>query len=74
MSGGIKKDQTGKGFGEGRGMGESKCRGIIEGKVRHTREKLCICPKCGATTSNSAGVPCYLVNCTECGSAMISKF
>jgi hypothetical protein len=31
----------------------------------------CVCPKCGARASHQVGMPCYQMDCPECGTKMV---
>ena len=72
-----RKDGTGPpgggGPGTGRGIGQGRNGG---GRMGGTRPGAgpggtCICPSCGARFSHQAGVPCYNMNCPQCGIKMV---
>jgi len=61
---------TGKGPGTGRGQGRGGGRGRMGGSGLGPGGN-CVCPKCGKTVTHKLGVPCYQVNCPDCGTAMV---
>ncbi len=54
---------SGRGFGGGRGRGGGNRPGAGP-------EGYCVCPSCGRQVAHQAGVPCYSVNCPNCGAKM----
>jgi len=65
----------GGGPGTGRGMGGG---GSGRGRMGGTRPGAgpageCVCPSCGATAPHQAGVPCYQIECPNCGTSMVRK-
>ncbi|PIP05069.1 MAG: hypothetical protein CO012_09300 [Syntrophobacterales bacterium CG_4_8_14_3_um_filter_49_14] len=65
----------GGGPGTGRGMGRG---GRGAGRMGGTRPGAgpsgeCTCPKCGATVPHQVGLPCFQINCSKCGTAMVRK-
>ena len=62
----------GPGTGRGRGMGRGGGRGRMGGNRPGAGPAgECVCPSCGAKVAHRAGVPCYSVNCSKCGSRMV---
>ncbi|RLC94326.1 MAG: hypothetical protein DRI40_07520 [Chloroflexi bacterium] len=69
---------SGSGPGTGRGGGRGRGRGSRLGRMGGTRAGAgpsgdCVCPSCGATVPHQAGVPCYSINCPNCGTAMVRR-
>lgn len=58
----------GRGFkggqGRGRGFGRGNQPGAGPGGF-------CICPNCKVKIPHKAGIPCYSVNCPQCGTPMV---
>jgi predicted Fe-Mo cluster-binding NifX family protein len=82
----IAKDQGGGGAmpggkssqGAGRGPG-SGCRGARAGAGgsgpgrRSGTSDSCLCPVCGAKAPHESGIPCFQVNCPQCGKPMVRE-
>ena len=60
----------GGGRGEGGGQGQGGGGGMGRGGRRLGPGGECTCPNCGATVPHQQGVPCFEVNCPECGRKM----
>jgi len=72
----------GPGRGPGRGPGSGRCGrkpaagtrppgpGAAQGAA--TRD-VCICPACGAHAPHERGIPCFQVNCPQCGKPMVRE-
>ena len=63
----------GQGPGTGRGMGRGGGRGASRGRMGGSAlgpGGNCVCPSCGRTAPHQAGVPCYQVECPNCGQPM----
>ena len=61
----------GPGTGRGRGMGRGQGRGRMGGNRPGAGPAgFCVCPACGAKVSHQQAVPCYQINCPECGRPM----
>lgn len=52
------------GGGQGRGQG---------GGQRAGAQDLCRCPACGASVPHERGIPCFQVNCPQCGKPMVRE-
>jgi len=68
-------DGTGP-FGGGPGIGRDMGRGGGRGRMRGNQPGAgpggnCVCPSCGAKVTHQAGVPCYSLNCSKCGTKMV---
>lgn len=62
---------TGQGPGTGRGVGRGQGRGRMGGnRPGAGAGGHCVCPSCGAKVTHQRAVPCYQVNCPECGKPM----
>ncbi len=62
------------GPGTGRGMGRGGGRGRMGGsKAGAGPGGLCVCPSCGATAHHQVGLPCYQIECPQCGAAMVRQ-
>lgn len=66
------------GCGQGGGTG-GKCRrtaggtgGSSPGKRAGTSDS-CLCPVCGAKAPHERGIPCFQVNCPQCGKPMVRE-
>ena len=72
--------KSGRGAGRGQGGGASgKCRraggaagGSGLGQTAGTPD-LCICPACGVEAPHERGIPCFQVNCPQCGKPMVRQ-
>jgi predicted Fe-Mo cluster-binding NifX family protein len=72
--------KSGKGAGRGQGGGTGgKCRrtgagtgGSSPGKQSGTSD-FCLCPACGAKAPHERGIPCFQVNCPQCGKPMVRE-
>jgi predicted Fe-Mo cluster-binding NifX family protein len=53
----------GAGGGTG-GSGSGKKAGMVD---------FCICPACGAKAPHERGIPCFQVNCSQCGKPMVRE-
>ena len=62
----------GKGAGRGMGGGQGgRClRGGGGSGAMAGSTASCICPACGAKAPHERGIPCFQVNCPQCGQAM----
>ena len=63
FGGGGRGSGIGGGFGRGRGRGGGNRPGSGPGGY-------CVCPSCGKNVPHQVGIPCYSVNCPDCGSKM----
>ena len=63
---------SGQGSGQGSGRGRGNCRGMGGGGAAAGPGE-CICPSCGATAAHQAGIPCYQMKCSKCGTSMARK-
>jgi hypothetical protein len=72
---GGKSAMPGKG-GRGIGQGQGRCRtaGVGPGGPGAGRwtgiRNVCICPACGAEAPHERGIPCFQINCPQCGKPM----
>jgi len=72
----MKRDGTGpprQGMrgGSGRGMGRGGGRGRMGGNRPGAGPGgTCVCPSCGKRVAHQQGVPCYSMNCPQCGTKM----
>jgi predicted Fe-Mo cluster-binding NifX family protein len=65
----------------GRGQGGGRCRsqgagggtGGAGGGPTAGTQNLCRCPACGASVPHERGIPCFQVNCPQCGKAMVRE-
>jgi len=55
---------TGRGMGRGMGRGGGNRPGAGPGGF-------CVCPSCGKKIPHTAGVPCYTLQCPNCGTRML---
>jgi predicted Fe-Mo cluster-binding NifX family protein len=72
---------AGRGSGRGSGGGQcgnptGRCRGAgnsqgVGGGVGTADS--CICPACGAKAPHERGIPCFQVNCPQCGKPMVRE-
>jgi len=65
-------------FGRGgnQGLGQGMGKGGRRGRFGGNRPGAgpggdCICPQCGRKLPHQAGVPCYSINCPNCGTRMM---
>jgi len=65
-------------FGRGgnQGLGQGMGKGGRRGRFGGNRPGAgpggdCICPQCGKKLPHQAGVPCYSINCPNCGTRMM---
>ena len=72
--------QSGKGAGRRSGGGPAgRCRGAGGGTggsgpgKRSGTLDFCICPACGAKAPHERGIPCFQVNCPQCGKPMVRE-
>ena len=70
-------DGTGPPWGGGSGIGRGM-RQIGKGGMRGTQPGSgpggdCICHNCGTRMPHQAGVPCYNLSCSKCGSKMVKE-
>ena len=62
----------GPGTGRGRGMGRGQGRGRMGGNRPGAGPRgFCVCPACGVKVAHQRGVPCFQINCPECGRPMV---
>ena len=62
----------GQGPGTGRGMGRGGGKGRMGGNRPGAGPAgYCVCPGCGKKVTHQTGVPCYSVNCPQCGNKMV---
>lgn len=71
-------DGAGPPGGGGPGSGSGMGRGRRGGRLGGTRAGAglggeCLCPSCGAAVPHQAGVPCYQMECSNCGASMVRK-
>lgn len=73
------KSGRGAGRGPGGGAGSGACRaagagtgGSGPGKSAGTSD-FCVCQVCGAKAPHERGIPCFQVNCPECGKPMVRE-
>jgi hypothetical protein len=70
--------KSGKGAGRGPGGGSSSgcggagAGGSGPGKKSGTSD-FCLCPACGAKAPHERGIPCFQVNCPQCGKPMVRE-
>jgi len=62
----------------GDGMGPPRGSGSGGGRMGGMRPGSgpggnCVCPKCGASVPHQRGVPCYELNCPQCGTKMVKR-
>lgn len=65
----------GQGPGTGRGMGRG---GGGRGRMGGNRPGAgpagnCVCSSCGKKVTHQVGVPCYSINCPQCGAKMMRE-
>ena len=60
----------GSGPGSGRGGGRGRMGGTRPGAGPTGQ---CVCPSCGATVTHQVGLPCYQMECPQCGISMERK-
>jgi hypothetical protein len=61
----------GQGPGTGRGVGTGRGRGRMGGSSAGAGpDSYCVCPQCGAKVPHQRGIPCYNMNCPQCGTRM----
>jgi predicted Fe-Mo cluster-binding NifX family protein len=70
--------KSGKGAGRGQGGGSGGgCRGAVAGGsgsgMRSGTSDFCLCPACGAKAPHERGIPCFQVNCPQCGKPMVRE-
>ncbi len=68
---------SGQGPGTGKGMG-GKGQGQGYGRIGGNRPGAglggnCVCPACGSKVSHQQGMPCYCMQCPNCGQNMIRE-
>jgi predicted Fe-Mo cluster-binding NifX family protein len=70
----------GRGAGRGQGGGQGgRCRraaggpGWPEAGQGAGMTDGCVCPACGAKASHERGIPCFQVNCPQCGKPMVRE-
>jgi predicted Fe-Mo cluster-binding NifX family protein len=63
------RGQGGRGAGGGRGGGRM---GPGSGQGAGAQD-LCRCPACGASVPHERGIPCFQVNCPQCGKPMVRE-
>ncbi len=63
------------GKGAGLGAGQGRGRGRMDGPYAAGPLGACICtnPECNKEIPHQAGVPCYQVKCSKCGSPMVRR-
>jgi hypothetical protein len=71
-------EKSGKRAGRGQGGGSGGgCRGAGTGGSgpgkRSGTSDLCLCPVCGAKAPHERGIPCFQVNCPQCGKPMVRE-
>ena len=59
---------AGRGGASGRGSGRGRMGGSGDGPGGK-----CVCPSCGKEAPHERGVPCYEMECPECGGAMVRQ-
>jgi predicted Fe-Mo cluster-binding NifX family protein len=69
--------QGGKGQGRGQGGrgggGQGRGQGQGQGGGQGAAQNLCRCPACGASVPHERGIPCFQVNCPQCGKPMVRE-
>ena len=69
-----RRDETGPTGGggpeSGRGGGRGRMRGSRAGAGPGGQ---CVCPSCGATLAHQVGLPCYQMECPQCGISMVRR-
>jgi predicted Fe-Mo cluster-binding NifX family protein len=67
--------RSGRGAGSGRsGSPGGKCRGAgSDAGAGPGGINFCICPACGAKAPHERGIPCFQVNCPQCGKPMVRE-
>jgi len=70
--------KSGKGAGRGPGGGAGGgCRGAGAGgsgpSQRSGTADFCLCPVCGVKAPHERGIPCFQVNCPQCGKPMVRE-
>jgi hypothetical protein len=63
---------TGAGPGTGRGLGRGGGRGRMGGTGAGP-QGYCVCPNCGKKMEHQIGVPCYDMQCPDCGTNMVRE-
>jgi hypothetical protein len=58
------------GSGRGQGSGRGRMGGNRPGAGPSGN---CVCPSCGKKVAHKAGVPCYSLECPECGTRMVRQ-
>jgi len=61
---------VGGGGGRGQGGGGRQGQGAGPGAAP---QGLCRCPACGASVPHERGIPCFQVNCPQCGKPMVRE-
>ena len=76
MPGGKRGNAGGRGP---RGGAGGACRGVGAGTggsssgKRSGMSNFCLCPDCGAKAPHERGIPCFQVNCPQCGKPMVRE-
>jgi predicted Fe-Mo cluster-binding NifX family protein len=74
------RQSGGQGGGQGRGQGGGRCgrgQGAAGGSLGPGTgqgagtQDVCQCPACGASAPHERGIPCFQVNCPQCGKPMV---
>jgi predicted Fe-Mo cluster-binding NifX family protein len=74
MPGGKSSQGAGRGQGGGcRGAGAGAGTGGSGPGRRSGTPDSCLCPVCGAKASHERGIPCFQVNCPQCGKPMVRE-
>ncbi len=63
----------GRGRGGGGGRGGGRGPGRQGGPYAAGPGGNCVCPNCGHKEPHQVGVPCFEVECPECGTKMIRE-
>ena len=72
QGGGGGRGQGGGGRGQGGGGGRGRGAGTGPGAAGGIgAADTCICPACGAKAPHERGIPCFQVNCPQCGKPMV---
>jgi hypothetical protein len=76
VKGGVGRKRKKKRRG-GKRKKQSKAARIASAGLRPAKKRgprtSCLCPACGAKVSIHADVPCYLMSCPKCGTAMTKE-